>query len=528
MLGLEVVVLTGIGILISSLLAPRLRVATPVTLLAAGVLLGLIPQIRSVMFPPELVLLILLPVLLYWESLTTSLREIRRNLTAIALLSTALVIATAAAVAVTAHAFGMPLGAAWVLGAAVTPTDATAIAALSKLLPARQVTVLRAESLINDGTALVIFGVAVGVTVGEQDLNAWGLTGLALLSYGGGILIGGAVAWVNIQLRRRLEDPLLGNLVMILAPFTAFLLAEYVHASGVIAVVVSGLIMSQVAPRVIRAQHRTQALAFWPLATFLINGSLFVFVGIELQAIGRTLTGAQLMEALAIVGAVSLVVIATRFVFFFGSGAVQGIAARIRRQPELDGTMSEQVVASLAGFRGAVSLAVALSVPEALVSGAEFPARSLIIFVTAGVVLITLVGQAIALPFAVRGARAVPENRVEQEVSEASAIAFQSALNALPTIAESSGISAHVTRWVHDAYQTMLRTAQVEGGACEDQSAVHDRADFVALNLALISHRRETTIRLRDEQVIDDTTLRRLQAILDNEELSLITPEPLE
>jgi len=152
LLGLELVVIIGVTLLVCGVLARRWRIAPPVLLLVCGVLLGFVPALRHVHLPPEMVLLLFLPALLYWESITTSLREIRSNLRAIVLLSTALVIATAGAVAAAAHALGLPWGPAWVLGAAVAPTDATAVGVLARALPRRTVTVLRAESLINDGT----------------------------------------------------------------------------------------------------------------------------------------------------------------------------------------------------------------------------------------------------------------------------------------------------------------------------------------------------------------------------------------
>ena len=164
MLGLELVVLLGAALLVGHVLGRRFGIAPPLVLLAVGALVGLIPAVRQTQLPPEVVLLLFLPVLLYWESLTTSMREIRTNLRGIVLMSTLLVILTAGTVAIAAHALGLPWGPAWVLGAAVAPTDATAVGVFAKSLPRRQVTVLRGESLINDGTALVIFGLAVGIT----------------------------------------------------------------------------------------------------------------------------------------------------------------------------------------------------------------------------------------------------------------------------------------------------------------------------------------------------------------------------
>src|SRR3954464_12684225 len=178
MLGLEAVVALGAALLAGSVLARRARIAPPVLLLACGLLLGFIPALREVHLPAEAVLLLFLPALLYWESLTTSLREIRSNLRVIVLSSTLLVIATAAAVAVAAHALGMPWGPAWVLGAALASTDATAVGVVARALPRRTVTTLRAESLINDGTALVVFGLAIGITVGGDHVGPLNVAGL--------------------------------------------------------------------------------------------------------------------------------------------------------------------------------------------------------------------------------------------------------------------------------------------------------------------------------------------------------------
>ena len=161
------------ALLLGGALAQRFRVAPPIVLLVLGVLLGFVPALREVQLPPEVVLLMFLPALLYWESLTTSLREIRSNLRGIVLMSTVLVVGTAGAVAAVAHALGLPWGPAWVLGAALAPTDATAVGVLARALPRRTVTLLRAESLVNDGTALVIYGLAVGITVGEEHLDAF-------------------------------------------------------------------------------------------------------------------------------------------------------------------------------------------------------------------------------------------------------------------------------------------------------------------------------------------------------------------
>jgi monovalent cation/hydrogen antiporter len=175
-------------------------------------------------------------------------------------------------VAAVAHALGLAWGPAWVLGAAVAPTDATAVGVLARALPRRILTVLRTESLVNDGAALVIYGLAVGITRGEEHFGALHVLGLFLLAYGGGAAVGVLTAWLAVQVRRHLNDPLLGNVAVILTPFTAFLLAEAIHASGVLAVVVCGLIISQAGPRLSHADTRQQTQAFGSLSTFLARG----------------------------------------------------------------------------------------------------------------------------------------------------------------------------------------------------------------------------------------------------------------
>jgi Na+/H+ antiporter len=357
-------VILGAAVLACSIVASRFRLAPPVLLLACGALLGFVPALRRVQLPPLVVLLLFLPALLYWESLTTSLREIRSNLRVIVLMSTMLVIVTAAAVAAVAHALGLLWGPAWVLGAAVAPTDATAVGVLARALPRRTVTVLRAESLVNDGTALVIYALAVAITAGEDHLSALHVGSLFVVAYAGGAAAGVVTAWLAVHVRRRLDDPLQENVAMILTPFTAFLLAEVIHASGVLAVVVCGLIMSQAGPRVGRPAMRQQAQASWSLATYLLNGALFVLVGLELQSAVRGLTGTALARGLIAVGAVSAVVIGARFAWLYTTPyLIRALDRRPQQRLRRVGARA-RVVTGIAGFRGAVSLAAALAVPR--------------------------------------------------------------------------------------------------------------------------------------------------------------------
>jgi CPA1 family monovalent cation:H+ antiporter len=521
LLGLELVVVLGVAVLACGVLARRIRVAPPVLLLACGALLGFAPALRGVHLPPEVVLLLFLPALLYWESLTISLREIRSNLRIIVLNSTALVIVTAGAVAAVAHALGLGWGPAWVLGAAVAPTDATAVGTLAGSLPRRTITVLRAESLVNDGTALVVYGVAVGVTAGQERLSGLHIGWLLVLGYGGGALAGAVTGWLAVLVRRRLDDPFLENVAIILIPFTAYLLAEAIHASGVLAVVVCGLMMSQAGPRLGHADTRQQTEAFWSLSVYLLNGALFVLVGLELQAAARGLTSADLARALAAVGAVSLAVIGTRFAWVF---TVPYLIRALDRRPQQRlrrvGART-RVVNAVAGFRGAVSLAVALAVPETVTSGAPFPDRDLIIFVTAGVVVVTLVLQGLLMPSVVRWARLPRDTSAEQERHLAEILATEEALAAIPRLAADLGTEPEIAGRVRREYEKHLRVLHASDDGADDEPALRYDQQYTALRLAGIAHKRATVVRLRDQRRIDDTVLRQVQRRLDLEEVRL-------
>jgi CPA1 family monovalent cation:H+ antiporter len=513
-------VILGVAVLVCGVLARRLRLAPPVVLLVCGGLLGFVPVLRQVHLPPQAVLLLFLPALLYWESLTTSLREIRSNLRIIVLMSTALVIVTAAAVAAVAHALGLDWGPAWVLGAAVAPTDATAVGVLARALPRRTVTVLRAEGLVNDGTALVVYALAVGITVGDDHLSALHVGWLFLLAYAGGAAAGAVTAWLAVQVRRRLDDPLLENVAMIVTPFTAFLLAEAIHASGVLAVVVCGLIMSQAGPRVGHAGTRQQAQASWSLAVFVLNGALFVLVGLEFQAAVRGLTGAALTRGLIAVGVISAVVIGVRFAWLFTTPYLIRLLDRRPLQRARRVGARARVVSGIAGFRGAVSLAAALAVPRTVASGAPFPGRNAIVFVTAGVIVVTL-AQALLLPGVVRWARLPRDTAVEQERHLAQTLATEEALAAIPQLAADLGTDPEVADRLRREYEKHLRVLRAGEDGADDEPALRYDQHYTALRLAVLARKRATVLRLRDERRIDDTVLRQVQTRLDIEEVRL-------
>lgn len=528
MLGLELLVGLGITILVCSLAAPHLRIGAPLLLLGWGVLLGFVPAFRNVELPSEVVLLLFLPALLYWESLTTSLREIRTHQRRIILLSTVLVVLTAAGVAAAAHALGMPWGPAWVLGAAVAPTDATAVAALARMLPHRSVTLLRAESLINDGTALVVYAVAVGIVAGDRDYTPLVVSGLLVLSYAGGIAAGVLVAWAGIWLRRRVDDALLSTVISFLTPFTAFLLAEEFGGSGVLAVVVCGLMMSQAGPRINSALARRQARTFWSFSTFLLNGALFALIGIELHAVVRILSGGEIALGLLGVAVVSAAILAIRFAFLFLTSFRIPLRNRATTQKLRQVSNRSWVVSGVAGFRGAVSLAAALGVPVLTAAGTPFPNRGMIIFVTAGVIVVTLTVQGPLLPLVARWARLPQDTAMEKERQLAEVRATEDGLLAIPRLAAQLGTERDVVDRItreHRHHLDVLRATGTGAGPQDDLPAVRRYQQDSELRLALLGRKRTVLLQLRDDKVIDDRVLRLLEVRLDVEELRLTRPD---
>ncbi|WP_449373110.1 Na+/H+ antiporter [Arthrobacter psychrolactophilus] len=517
--GLETVVLLGIAVLAGAILAPRVRVAAPLLLLVFGLILGFVPQLREIELPPETVLLIFLPVMLFWESMTASLRSIRRDLRGIVLLSTLLVVATALAVAGVVHLLGLPWGAALILGAAVAPPDATAVSALGRMLPRRNFMLLKAESLTNDGTALVLYAIAIGVTLGGSYTPV-NIVGLFALSFVGGAVAGILVAALAYLLLVRIRDPLVTNIALLITPFAAFLLAEAVGASGVLAVVVAGLIISFASSRISTAASRRQTESAWPLGSYLLNGALFVLIGLQVQAAVHDINPQDVGRLLMTSIAVWLVLIVIRFVFQTMSMAA--VRALDRRPSQLLRRMSyrARVVSSIAGFRGAVSLAIALSVPAALNDGTPLPGREDIIVISAGVIVLTILVQGPLLPAVVRWAK-LPEESEDEEVRMAELTLAHAAASAVDALAHEFGTSTEVHTRVANEYRFHLSVTQALKAGSDPATTIQSRQEETMLHQGLLDRKREALLELRLAGTIDDTVARRLQSRLDVEEQRL-------
>ncbi|WP_216819864.1 Na+/H+ antiporter [Frondihabitans sp. 762G35] len=524
---LELLVVLGATILVGGWIGEKTRVATPIVLLLLGGALGFVPGLGGVQLPPEIVLLLFLPALLYWESLNTSLREIRANLRSITLLATVLVFATAAVVAVVGHAFGMPWAVAIALGAILAPTDATAVTAVAHDLPRRTMTILHTESLVNDGTALTLFAVAVAAATSGTDVTFGPAALQFVASYGVGIAIGLAVGLAVVFLRRFLHDERLESVFSVLTPFLAYLPAEALGVSGVVAVVTCGLVLSQGGPKVISARGRIQGFGFWEVAVQLLNGSLFVLLGLEFHRVVTDLAGGRLGPAALLAALLVVAVVLTRIFWVNVAPVVIRLLDRRPAQRARRIHWRQRTPIAWAGFRGAVSLAAALSLPAETANGDPFPMRDLIIASTFAVILVTLIVQGSTLPAVIRFADLPPDPTEADEFVLAERSALETALDELDEVARGLETSEKAKEVVRASYRERLeRLDRDEENSEADDDAEEEQVDQEErLRLALLGVKRETVVKLRDERRIDDTVLRRYQARLDVEELRLAEVE---
>jgi CPA1 family monovalent cation:H+ antiporter len=416
-----VLVLLGV-IAALEVLARRLDLPLPALLVAAGVAVALVPGVPRPELNPEAVFVAFVPPLLYWGAFQASLREFGRYFFTISLLAVGLVIATAAAVAAVAHALIPELTwpAAFVLGAIVSPPDAVAAIAVTRRMriPRQVLTVLEGESLVNDATALVAYQVSVAAAVS----GAFSLGGAALefvLAAAGGVAIGVVAGMLIARVRRMVgRTPTVEATVSLLTPFIAYLPAERLGCSGVLAVVAVGLYMGRKGPRIISAQSRLQATYMWRMITFLLEGLIFLLVGLRLPLAFAHLDGHTFLDLVRTAALVSGAAIAVRLLWVFPSGAAaRWLRRRLGVAPAPKPPWQSVLFTGFAGIRGGDSLVIALSLPLVTAAGAPFPGRAMIIFLTFVVIVVTLVALGLALAPIARALRLDGDGEAERRAA---------------------------------------------------------------------------------------------------------------
>jgi len=514
----SLIFLLGAAALLAQL-ARMVRVPYPIFLVLGGLALGFTPGLPTVEVPPEVIFVVFLPPLLNAAGFFSSPLDLRAHLRAISLLAIGLVLLTILAVAAVAHfVVGLSWPVAFVLGAILSPTDPVAAEAIFRRLgvPERVGTVVGGESLINDGTALVAFRLAVGVAAGTAAFSPTEAGLDFLLVAGGGILVGLVLALTILPLWSLLKDAYIQITFSVLIPYGVYILAEeMLHVSGILAVVAYGLAQGWRSPRLFSdASARIQALAFWGVLIFVLEALLFVLLGQQLPGIIGELDEYSVADVLFYAVLIYLVVLGARVAFFFTVPFLHPVFDRLFRRRYLRGTWREYLVMSWSGMRGAVSLAAALTVPQVTAD------RDLVLFLTFAVILATLVLQGLTLPFLIK-ALGLREDGNAARIAELRARleGARSALGRLEQICAENGLPPESERGMREYYEDRIARyeAGIEAGGMTDEYA-ESSAAWRSWRRELIEAERDAVIRMRDGGEISPETMRRIERDLDLEE----------
>ena len=510
----------------TSLLARRTDVAPAILLLLAGIGLAFVPGMPALELPPELVLLLVLPPLIYSASVAMSWREFKFSLRPIILLSVGCVIFTAFAVAAATHyLIGLPWNVGFLLGAIVAPPDVVAPLAIARrlALPRRILVVLEGEGLANDATALILYRFAVAaISTGMFSLPK--ATGEFAAIVAGEVVFGAAVGWLSLRMRHRARDPQIEITLSLITPYVAYWVPEHFGGSGVIATVACGLYMSWNGPLLISAATRLQGIFFWDLVIYLIEGMLFLLTGFQMRLLYEKSKAFPLDDILSATALVTVMIIVARFAWVYPAIYWPRLIKRVRVRDPAPPWQNAFVI-SFTGVRGAVSLAAALALPFALPNGESFPYRDLILFVTFGVIFITLVGVGFGLPQVVRWLGLAQAGRTELVAEHELEIAARRealdvALKSLDAITDDRELSDEVVKLLRARHET--RSNQLPDSLDPDGDA---SAAGIDLTRELISVERKFIHMLLRDGKITDETRRRIERDLDLEEASLANRE---
>jgi monovalent cation/hydrogen antiporter len=517
--GVEVIlVLLLVAVAVLASAARRLNIPYPIVLVIGGAALGLLPTLSDARLDPQLVLVIFLPPLLYSSAFFANLRELRTDLRAISLLSVGLVLATTTAVAVVAHAVidDLKWPACFALGAIVGPTDPVAAVAIAGRLGVsrRSVAILEGESLFNDATALVIYKIALGVAAGES-FSLVHATGQFLLDAAGGIAIGLVAGVVISEIRRRVEDPLVENTISLLSGYAAYVPAERAGASAVLAAVTCGIYIGWQAPLIAAPATRLQGFAMWELLVFLLNAFLFVLVGLQLHDVLGDLGGRLSLQLVWWALLVSAVVIGTRLLWQHTIVFVIRALDRRASQRARRGSWRQRTLIGWSGMRGAVSLAAALALPD------NFPERSLLVFLTFSVIFATLVLQGLTLPTVIRWLHVEPDDGEDREELKARLLATKAALARLEDLAAEDWTRDDTVERMVGLYRYRKNRLAARAGKVEDDGYEDRSVAYQTMVREVLEAQRREIVRLRNEGVISNDVMHRIERELDLEDQRL-------
>jgi Na+/H+ antiporter len=513
-------------VVVFAALARKLQTPYPIVLVVAGLLLSFIPGIPRISLNPDLIFLVVLPPLLYSAAWLTSWRDFKFNLVSILLLAFGLVGFTVLGVAGTAArifpGFDWRLG--LVLGAVVATTDAIAATSIAKRLglPQRIVDILEAESLVNDATGLLALEFAIPVVVpGRTPTVAEGAMRLTYMIAVGiliGLLIGLIVEWFE----RRIDDGPIEIVISILTPYAAYLAAQSVQTSGVLAVMASGLYLSRQSSEFFSASVRMQSWAVWESLTFAVNGLVFVLIGLQLPYVLAGIRDYRFHELLLYGALFSAIVIVLRLLWIYPSANLaHWIRSRLLRQTYPKPSAKQIFILGWTGMRGVLALAAALALPETLPDGTSFPQRNLIIFLTFSVILVTLVLQGLTLPPLIRALGLAGTAGNDDEEGEARRIITSTAISHLESaraqdLPDFAGVYDDLARRYTRRLASLSKENSDDNGMSNKELIRYRQILGELLRLE-----RKTALRLRNEGHINDEVLRKIQHELDLSETRL-------
>jgi Na+/H+ antiporter len=511
-----------------ALLARRINVAPAILLLLSGIVLAFVPGMPSLELPPELVLLVVLPPLIYSASVAMSWREFRANLRLITLLSVGCVIFTACAVAAATHTLiGLPWSVGFLLGAIVAPPDVVAPLAIARKLrlPRRILVVLEGEGLANDATALILYRFAV-VAIATGAFSLPKATGTFAAIVVCEMLFGAAVGWVSLRARHRARDPQIEITLSLITPYVAYWIPEHFGGSGVLATVACGLYISWNGPLLISSATRLQGIFFWDLVIYLVEGLLFLLTGFQMRLLFEKSKAFPLDDILFATVLVAAIIIVARFAWVYPATYLPRFFNKRLRARDPYPPWQNVFVIAFTGVRGAVSLAAALALPFTLPGGESFPYRDLILFVSFGVIFITLVGLGSTLPLVVRWLGVADAGRYEHVAEHEAEIsarreALAAALGSLDAMTDDRELSDEVVKLLRARHET--RANQLPDSLDPDAHAVS--ATNTSLTRELIASERKFIHALLRDGKITDETRRRIERDLDLEEASLSNRE---
>ena len=498
----------------------------PILQVAAGVALSFLPGFRSLHVPPELFFLLFIPPLLFADGWLIPKRELLGVLRPVLQLAFGMVLITVFAVGHLVHWLvpTIPLAAAFALSAAISPTDAVAVSAITSRLPVptRVNTIVGGESLINDASGLIAFKFAILAVVAGAFSWREAAADFFLLS-GGGFLLGVAIAWICGKLRQQLvrfcvDDPTIQTIISLLTPYAAYFSAEALGLGSILAVVGAGLYSGVIDAKTVDAPTRRHAWEVWAMVLYVFNGLVFILLGVQLHSVVGAIPEGDALGVIGLAFLISLAVIAIRLAWVFPLAYVPQLLFRRLREREGFYAPGNVFIVGWAGIRGALTLAAALSIPLATSAGAPFPGRELIIFLAASVIVITLVVYGLTLPLFIRWLEVRGDGLMQREERTARLAAAQAAATAirkeLPRLTQAAEVA--YARGLIEEYERHIERHSADAERRLQVDAIHESER--RLRLAALQAERAELLQLRDTDVINDEVLRAIQTELDHVE----------